>query len=100
MLLLVGVPYSLYHLSGRWESKIRDQLPPKRRYRETPYDPSTNTTPRPRRDDPYVLARDVAATVPTKKDDEDPTVPSGPQIMPPRKMTKAAIEKLIADAIT
>ncbi|GJT51248.1 putative reverse transcriptase domain-containing protein [Tanacetum coccineum] len=56
--------------------------------------------------------KDVAATVPTKEDDEDPDVPSDPQssqprgsphdsqIMPPRKMTQAAIEKLIADAIT
>ncbi|GJZ38436.1 hypothetical protein Tco_0584999 [Tanacetum coccineum] len=63
---------------SRWESKIRDQLPLKKRYRETPYDPSTDTTSRPRRDDPYDTANDSAATAPTKEDDEDPTIPSDP----------------------
>ncbi|GJX10733.1 putative reverse transcriptase domain-containing protein [Tanacetum coccineum] len=46
-------------LSG-WEYRLRNQLPLKRRYRETPYDPSTNTTSRPRCDDPYVMVRDNA----------------------------------------
>nr|GEW04789.1 hypothetical protein [Tanacetum cinerariifolium] len=41
-----------------WEYKVRNQLPLKRRYRERPYDPFTNTTSRPRRDDPYVMVRD------------------------------------------
>nr|GEX39868.1 hypothetical protein [Tanacetum cinerariifolium] len=45
------------------------------------------------------LTADAAATVPTKDDDEGPAVPSDPQIMPPRKMTQVAIEKLIADDI-
>ncbi|GJY08170.1 putative reverse transcriptase domain-containing protein [Tanacetum coccineum] len=43
-----------------WEYRIRNQLPLKRRYRKTPYDPSINTTSRPRRDDPYVMVRDNA----------------------------------------
>ncbi|GJX73635.1 hypothetical protein Tco_0312230 [Tanacetum coccineum] len=43
-----------------WEYRIRNQLPLKRQYRETPYDPSTNTTSRPQRDDPYVMVRDNA----------------------------------------
>ncbi|GJU40593.1 hypothetical protein Tco_1193550 [Tanacetum coccineum] len=89
-------------LNEQWESKIRDQLPPKKRYRETPYDPSTDTTPRPWRDDPYVMARDAAAIVPTKEDDEDPAVPSDPQIMPPRRaqpLTQAAIDKLIKQRV-
>ncbi|GJT75430.1 hypothetical protein Tco_1042155 [Tanacetum coccineum] len=46
-------------LSG-WEYRIRNQLPLKRRYKEMLYDPSTNTTSRPRRDDPYVMVRDNA----------------------------------------
>ncbi|GKE15327.1 hypothetical protein Tco_1422904, partial [Tanacetum coccineum] len=46
-------------LSG-WEYRLRDQLPLKRRYRETPYDPSTNLTSRPRRVDLYVMVRDNA----------------------------------------
>ncbi|GJY47748.1 hypothetical protein Tco_0436811 [Tanacetum coccineum] len=44
-------------LSG-WDYRIRNQLPLKRRYRETPYDPSTNTTSHPRRNDTYVMVRD------------------------------------------
>nr|GEX41305.1 hypothetical protein [Tanacetum cinerariifolium] len=54
------------------ESKIRGQLPLKKRYRETPYDPFTDTTPRPRPDDPYAMARDAAVIVPTREDDENP----------------------------
>nr|GEV69158.1 hypothetical protein [Tanacetum cinerariifolium] len=46
-------------LSG-WEYEIRDRLPLKRRYKERPYDPSTNTTFRPQRDDSYVMVRDNA----------------------------------------
>nr|GEZ71852.1 hypothetical protein [Tanacetum cinerariifolium] len=42
------------------KAKIRNQLPLKRRYRERPYDPSTNTTSHPRCDDPYVMVRDNA----------------------------------------
>nr|GEU76420.1 hypothetical protein [Tanacetum cinerariifolium] len=41
-----------------WEYRVRNQLPLKRRYRERPYDPSTNTTSRPRCDDSYVMVRD------------------------------------------
>nr|GEV32521.1 hypothetical protein [Tanacetum cinerariifolium] len=78
----MDVEYYKYHLArvsrlyddlSRWESKIRDQLH---------------------------LKKDAASTVPAKEDDEDPVVPSDPQIMPPRKMTQSAIENLIADAIT
>ncbi|GKE57582.1 hypothetical protein Tco_1496767 [Tanacetum coccineum] len=54
-------------LSG-WEYRIRNQLPLKRRYRETPYDPSTNTTSRPRRDDMYVMVRDNAVRVDAASD--------------------------------
>ncbi|GKD45897.1 hypothetical protein Tco_1270542 [Tanacetum coccineum] len=72
------------HIDAEWESKIRDQLPPKKRYRETPYDPSTDTTSRPRRDDPYDTAKDAAATTPTKEDDEDLAIPSDPQLPQPR----------------
>ncbi|GJZ80148.1 hypothetical protein Tco_0644985 [Tanacetum coccineum] len=43
-----------------WEYRLRNQLPLKRRYKEMPYDPSTNTTSRPRRIDPYVMVRDNA----------------------------------------
>ncbi|GJS58245.1 putative reverse transcriptase domain-containing protein [Tanacetum coccineum] len=43
-----------------WEYILRNQLPLKRRYKETPYDPSTNTTSRPRRIDPYIMVRDNA----------------------------------------
>nr|GEV77816.1 hypothetical protein [Tanacetum cinerariifolium] len=39
---------------------IKNQLPLKRRYSERPYDPSTSTTFRPRRDDPYGMVRDNA----------------------------------------
>ncbi|GJX30443.1 putative reverse transcriptase domain-containing protein [Tanacetum coccineum] len=46
-------------LSG-WEYRLRNQLPLKRRYRETPYDPSTNPASRPRHVDPYVMVRDNA----------------------------------------
>ncbi|GJS73449.1 hypothetical protein Tco_0706290 [Tanacetum coccineum] len=56
----------------------------KQRYRETPYDPSTDTTSRPRRDDPYDTAKDAAATTPTKEDDEDLAIPSDPQLPQPR----------------
>ncbi|GJT88901.1 putative reverse transcriptase domain-containing protein [Tanacetum coccineum] len=42
------------------KAKLRNQLPLKRRYRETPYDPFTNTTSHPRRVDPYVMVRDNA----------------------------------------
>ncbi|GKA09241.1 hypothetical protein Tco_0688572 [Tanacetum coccineum] len=45
------------NLSG-WEYKLRDQLPLKRLYRETPYDPSINPTSRPRRVDLYIMVRD------------------------------------------
>ncbi|GKF95714.1 hypothetical protein Tco_0288449, partial [Tanacetum coccineum] len=41
-----------------WEFKMRDQLPPKKRYRDTPYGPSTDTTLGLRTDDPYVMVRD------------------------------------------
>ncbi|GKD74867.1 putative reverse transcriptase domain-containing protein [Tanacetum coccineum] len=44
-------------LSG-WGYRLRNQLPLKRRYRETTYDPSTNPTSRPQRVDPYVMVRD------------------------------------------
>ncbi|GJZ80146.1 hypothetical protein Tco_0644983 [Tanacetum coccineum] len=40
--------------------RLRNQLPLKRRYRETPYDPSTNPASHPRRVDPYVMVRDNA----------------------------------------
>ncbi|GJW07389.1 putative reverse transcriptase domain-containing protein [Tanacetum coccineum] len=43
-----------------WEYRLRDQLPLKRRYRETPYDPSTNPASHPQRIDPYVMVRDNA----------------------------------------
>ncbi|GJT20491.1 putative reverse transcriptase domain-containing protein [Tanacetum coccineum] len=39
---------------------MRDQLPPKKRYRDTPYGPSTDTTLGLRTDDPYVMVRDNA----------------------------------------
>ncbi|GJX17325.1 putative reverse transcriptase domain-containing protein [Tanacetum coccineum] len=42
------------------KAELRNQLPLKRRYRETPYDPSTNPTSRPRRVDSYVMVRDNA----------------------------------------
>ncbi|GJY30755.1 hypothetical protein Tco_0414250 [Tanacetum coccineum] len=42
------------------EAELRNQLPLKRRNRETPYDPSTNLASRPRRADPYVMVRDNA----------------------------------------
>nr|GEX41304.1 hypothetical protein [Tanacetum cinerariifolium] len=85
-----------------YESKIRDQLPLKKRYRETPYDPFTDTTPRPRPDDPYALARDAAVIVPTREDDENPAVPSDTQIMPPRRVqpfTQAVVDKLIKQRV-
>nr|GFB08716.1 hypothetical protein [Tanacetum cinerariifolium] len=41
-----------------WEYRVGNQSPLKRRYRERPYDPSTNTTSRPRCDDAYVMVRD------------------------------------------
>ncbi|GKF90934.1 hypothetical protein Tco_0274635 [Tanacetum coccineum] len=49
----------MLRISG-WEYRLRNQLPLKRRYKEMPYDPSTNTTFRPRRVDPYVMVRDNA----------------------------------------
>ena len=78
------------NLSG-WERRIRDQLPLKNRYRETPYDPSDRPTSRPHCDDPYfevwsdavhasavrgrggeiVDATVVVQDVGEKKDDED-----------------------------
>ncbi|GJS31807.1 putative reverse transcriptase domain-containing protein [Tanacetum coccineum] len=79
------------------------------------YDPSTDPTLRPRSDDPYVMVRDVAAD-PARDDDDDSDAPRDPQpsqprgspvtysslvslIMPPKKMTQASIEKLIADRV-
>nr|GEY43250.1 putative reverse transcriptase domain-containing protein [Tanacetum cinerariifolium] len=41
-----------------YDYRVRNQLHLKRRYRERPYDPSTNTTSRPQHDDPYVMVRD------------------------------------------
>nr|GEY15499.1 hypothetical protein [Tanacetum cinerariifolium] len=61
---------------SRWESNIREELPLKKRYREMPHDPSTDSTIRPRPNDPYVMARDVAVTIPTRDDDDDLIVPS------------------------
>ncbi|GKB11163.1 putative reverse transcriptase domain-containing protein [Tanacetum coccineum] len=49
----------MLRISG-WEYRLRDQLPLKRQYRETSYDPFTNPTSRPRRVDPYVMVRDNA----------------------------------------
>nr|GEX68166.1 hypothetical protein [Tanacetum cinerariifolium] len=46
-----------------WEYRVRNQLSLKRKYRERPYDPSTNTTSRPRHDDPYVMVRDNVVRV-------------------------------------
>nr|GEX41607.1 hypothetical protein [Tanacetum cinerariifolium] len=46
-----------------WEYRVRNQLPLKRRYQEKPYDSSTNTTSRPRRDDPFVMVRDNVVRV-------------------------------------
>nr|GEU38367.1 putative reverse transcriptase domain-containing protein [Tanacetum cinerariifolium] len=57
-------------LSG-WEYKIRNQLPMKRRYRERPYDPSTNTTSLPRCNDPYVKVRDNAVRANASNDHGD-----------------------------
>ncbi|GKE40718.1 hypothetical protein Tco_1464123 [Tanacetum coccineum] len=54
-------------LSG-WEYKLRSRLPLKRRYRETPYNPSTNPTSRPQRVDPYVMVRDNAVRVDAASD--------------------------------
>nr|GEZ52068.1 hypothetical protein [Tanacetum cinerariifolium] len=51
-----------------WEYRVRNRLPFKRRYRERPYDPSTNTTSRPRCDDPYVMVRDNVVCVDAASD--------------------------------
>nr|GEW24368.1 hypothetical protein [Tanacetum cinerariifolium] len=51
-----------------WEYKVRNQLPLKRRYKERPYDPFTNTTSRPRRDDLYVMVRDNVVRVDAASD--------------------------------
>ncbi|GKE70944.1 putative reverse transcriptase domain-containing protein, partial [Tanacetum coccineum] len=70
----------------------------------------TNPTLHPRSDDPYVMVRDAVAD-PARDDDDDLAAlrdpqPSQPrrcprnlQIMPPKKMTQAAIEKLITDRV-
>ncbi|GKC07402.1 putative reverse transcriptase domain-containing protein [Tanacetum coccineum] len=46
--------------AAKERAELRNQLPLRRQYRETPYDPSANTTSRPRHDDPYVMVRDNA----------------------------------------
>nr|GEX98646.1 hypothetical protein [Tanacetum cinerariifolium] len=56
----VGEEKGYYDDPRGWEYIIKNQLPLKRRCRERPYDPSTNTTSRPRRNDPYVMVRDNA----------------------------------------
>ncbi|GKA10732.1 hypothetical protein Tco_0690165 [Tanacetum coccineum] len=50
----------MQEMKNGWEYILRDQLPLKRRYRETPYDPSTNPASRPWRVDLYVMVRDNA----------------------------------------
>nr|GEW88362.1 hypothetical protein [Tanacetum cinerariifolium] len=51
-----------------WEYRVRNHLHLKTRYQERPYDPSTNTTSRPRRDDPYVMVRDNVVYVDAASD--------------------------------
>ncbi|GJV87001.1 hypothetical protein Tco_1530939 [Tanacetum coccineum] len=76
-------------------------------YQEVPYDPAVDHALMIRPDDPYVTVRDAAIT--SARDDGDdaaatrdpqPSEPRGSprdsQIMPPKKMTQAAIDKLVA----
>nr|GEZ52069.1 hypothetical protein [Tanacetum cinerariifolium] len=59
---MINDPVALYArvktLTKQMWDRVRNRLPLKRRYRERPYVPSTNTTSRPRCDDPYVMVRD------------------------------------------
>ncbi|GKA94544.1 hypothetical protein Tco_0816582 [Tanacetum coccineum] len=57
-----------YNNFSGWEYRLRNPLPLKRRYRETPYDPSTNPTSCPRCVDPYVMVRDNAVRVDAASD--------------------------------
>nr|GEX49062.1 putative reverse transcriptase domain-containing protein [Tanacetum cinerariifolium] len=50
------------------KAEVRNRLPLKRRYRERPYNPSTNTTSHPRHDDTYVMVRDNVVRVDAASD--------------------------------
>ncbi|GJY26967.1 putative reverse transcriptase domain-containing protein [Tanacetum coccineum] len=92
------------------EAWVRERIPEGLRFQEEPSEPPIHLAFAPRSDDPYVIAKEAAIAA---RDDErddtsapmdsQPSEPRGSprdsQIMPPRKMTQAAIKKLIADAI-
>ncbi|GJY12511.1 hypothetical protein Tco_0381820 [Tanacetum coccineum] len=95
---------------SRWEFRVKEHLPHEMRYQEVPYDPAADPALRIRPDDPYVTARDAATT--SARDDGDDAAalrdpqpselcgsPRDSQIMPPKKMTQAAIDKLVADKV-
>ncbi|GJR47209.1 hypothetical protein Tco_1315312 [Tanacetum coccineum] len=80
-----------YHSLRQWSFEVQWHLHPFRHYRERPYvaptapvapvartdpdDPSARPTRRPRRDDPYVMVRDVAA----REEGDDADTTSDPQ---------------------
>nr|GEV57772.1 putative reverse transcriptase domain-containing protein [Tanacetum cinerariifolium] len=92
------------HVSGYyddlrgWEYRVRNQLPLKRIYRERPYDPSTNTTSRPRRDDPYVMVRDNVVCVDAASDRGDYWYTLS-QTKPQPPLTQEATNQLVREGI-
>nr|GEV47071.1 putative reverse transcriptase domain-containing protein [Tanacetum cinerariifolium] len=92
---------------SHWKAWVKGRIPNNLRFQE---EPSIYTASVPRADDPYVMVRDAAMVTQEDKDDDPNALqdtqpfksrgsPRDSQIMPPRRMTQANIERLIADAI-
>ncbi|GJX37577.1 hypothetical protein Tco_0250880 [Tanacetum coccineum] len=60
------------------DKRIHEQLPEGIRFRELHHGLSDESAHVPRLDNPYVMARDAVAAIPTREDDDDPTIPSDP----------------------
>nr|GEU73074.1 putative reverse transcriptase domain-containing protein [Tanacetum cinerariifolium] len=89
---------------------VREHLPHEMHYHEIPYDLAANPARKIRLDDPYVTARDATTTsarddgddVATQRDPQ-PSKPRGSprdsKIMSLKKITQAAIDKLVVDKV-
>ncbi|GKC67887.1 putative reverse transcriptase domain-containing protein [Tanacetum coccineum] len=95
---------------SRLEAWVRKRIPKGLRFQEEPFEPPIHPTFAPRSDNPYVMVRD--ATIAARDDDGDDTTaptdsqpseprgsPRDPQIMPPKEMSAAVIQKLVIDKV-
>nr|GEW69912.1 putative reverse transcriptase domain-containing protein [Tanacetum cinerariifolium] len=92
---------------SRWEARVRGRIPINLRFEE---EPPIYTASAPRADDPYVMVMDAAMAA-QEDDDDDITAPRDPQpsephgsprdsqIMPPKGMSAATIQKLVANKV-